>query len=93
MNHGARVFINADHQMALELATGSQLPKDTQLLVALIRKCMPTEMFHPSDLVMDTTYLDIDIRIVRFSGSGHEGVRHIFMRKGAIQTPQDYDGK
>jgi len=85
MKQGARMTIDVDHDMSLVLSKGSQLPKDAQGLVALIRTAMPAEMFDASGSVMDTTYLDADIRIVRFDGSGHQGVRNIFMKKGAMQ--------
>lgn len=85
INQGARMTINDDHDLRIELAKGSTIPSDTQELVGLIHRAMPTEMFDSSNLAMDTTYLDTDIRIVRFTGSRHEGTRNIFMRKGLIQ--------
>jgi len=85
INQGARMTINEDHDLVIKLGTGSKVPSDPQGLVGLIHRAMPTEMFDASNLAMDTTYLDTDIRIVRFTGSRHEGVRNIFMRKGAIQ--------
>lgn len=85
INQGARMTINDDHDLTIQLAKGSAVPKDTQELVGLIHRAMPTEMFDSSNLAMDTTYLDTDIRIVRFTGLRHEGVRNIFMRKGLIE--------
>ncbi len=85
INQGARMTINDDHDLTIQLAKGSAVPNDTQELVGLIHRAMPTEMFDSSNLAMDTTYLDTDIRIVRFTGSRHEGVRNIFMRKGLIE--------
>ena len=77
--------IGDDHDLSISLNKGSALPNDTQELVGLIHRAMPTEMFDSSDLATDTTYLDTDIRIVRFTGARHEGVRNIFMRKGLIE--------
>lgn len=85
INQGARMTINEDHDLAINLGKGSKVPSDMQALVGLIHRAMPTEMFDASNLALDTTYLDTDIRIVRFTGSRHEGVRNIFMRKGALE--------
>jgi hypothetical protein len=85
INQGARMTINKDLDLGIELSRGSVVPKDPQGLVGLINRAMPTELFDSTDLAMDTTYLDTDIRIVRFTGSRHEGVRDIFMRKGLIE--------
>lgn len=85
INQGARITVNDDHNLSINLAKGSSVPKDTQRLVGLIHRAMPTEMFDPSNLAMDTTYLDPDLRIVRFTGVRHEGVRHIFIRKGSVE--------
>jgi hypothetical protein len=85
INQGARMTVNDDHDLRIELDKGSVVPNDTQELVGLIHRAMPSELFDSSDLAMDTTYLDTDIRIVRFTGTRHEGVRNIFMRKGLIE--------
>lgn len=77
--------IDNDLDLKIELKKGSAVPDDTQELVQLIHRAMPTEMFDPSDLAIDTTYLDTDIRIIRYTGARHEGVRNIFMRKGLIE--------
>eukprot|EP00804_Cyclotella_cryptica_P018869 CCRYP_006409-RA/>CCRYP_006409-RA protein AED:0.28 eAED:0.28 QI:0/0/0.5/1/0/0/2/571/79 len=54
------------------------------LLVRLLHRAIPKEMFDPNSHAMDTTYLDADLRIVRLTGAVHEGVRNIFMRQGTI---------
>jgi hypothetical protein len=41
---------------------------------------MPREIFDPTDHAMDTTYMDADLRIVRYTGPIFEGVRNIFVR-------------
>lgn len=50
----------------------------------LLHRALPKEIFDPNGHAMDTTYLDVDLRIVRFTGVTHEGVRNIFMRQGSI---------
>mmetsp|Transcript_15227 Transcript_15227/g.28659 ORF Transcript_15227/g.28659 Transcript_15227/m.28659 type:complete len:291 (+) Transcript_15227:71-943(+) len=85
INQGARMTLNQDHDLTIQLGKGSKVPNDPQALLGLIHRAMPTEMFDSSNLAMDTTYLDTEIRIVRFTGSRHEGVRNIFMRKGTIE--------
>ena len=84
INQGARMTLEDDHDLSISLGKGSKVPSETESLVGLIYRAMPTEMFDASNLAMDTTYVDTEIRIVRFTGSRHEGVRNIFMRKGAI---------
>ncbi len=85
INQGARMTIDEDLDLKIELSKGSSVPKDTQDLVGLIHRAMPTELFDSTELALDTTYLDTDIRIVRYTGARHEGVRNIFMRKGLIE--------
>lgn len=85
INQGARVTFSEDHDLAVKLAKGSSVPQDFEGLVGLIHRAMPTEMFDPSSLAMDTTFLDPDLRIVRFTGVRHEGVRNIFIRKGTVE--------
>ncbi len=84
INQGTRMTLEDDHDLSISLGKGSKVPRETESLVGLIYRPMPTEMFDASNLAMDTTYVDTEIRIVRFTGSRHEGVRNIFMRKGAI---------
>jgi len=60
---------------------GKTLPKDPSRLVGLLYNAIPTELFDPNQLGMDTTFLDVDLRIMRFTGdSKFEGVRNIFVR-------------
>jgi len=83
INQGARMTINDDLDLTIRLSKGSNVPTDTQDLIGLIHRAMPTEMFDNSDLAMDTTFLDTDIKIVRFTGKRHEGVRNIFIRNSS----------
>ena len=68
----------------IEPAKGSNIPKDVPKLVGMLHQTIPTEMFDPDDLAIDTTYVDPDLRIVRFTGKRHEGVRNIFIRSGSV---------
>ena len=42
---------------------------------------MPTEMFDAKELALDTTYVDADFIIFRFTGDRFEGVRNIFIKR------------
>ena len=48
INQGARMTINEDHDLSINLTKGSKLPSDTQKLVNFIRRAMPVELFDPS---------------------------------------------
>lgn len=85
INQGARMNIDLkDH--VLELSRGSKVPTDVEGLVGMLSGAMPSELFDPNELAMDTTYLDEKIRIVRLTGSRLEGVRNVFMRSGAVEV-------
>ena len=81
--------LNDDLDLAIDLRKGSNVPSDMDKLVGLIYRAMPTEMFDASNLALDTTYVDTDLRIVRLTGVRHEGVRNIFIRKGSIEINPD----
>ena len=85
INQGSRLSLGDDLDLKVEIEKGYNPPKDFNNLVLLLQRAMPTEMFDSRDLSLDTTYVDADIRISRFTGSKHEGVRNIFMRKGAFE--------
>ena len=85
INQGARMTTSTGPDLVINLAKGSTVPSDQQGLVGLIYRSMPKELFDSSDLAMDTTYLDTELRIVRWTGSRHEGVRNIFIRSGSVQ--------
>lgn len=85
INQGARMNIDLrDH--VLELARGSKVPQDVQGLVGMLNGAMPSELFDPNELAMDTTYLDGDVRIVRLTGDRLEGVRNVFIRSGSVEV-------
>lgn len=85
INQGARMNIDLkDH--VLELSRGSKVPTDVERLVGMLSGAMPSELFDPNELAMDTTYLDEKIRVVRLTGSRLEGVRNVFMRSGAVEV-------
>ena len=65
---------------------GTPIPRDLPGLVGLIHRAMPKEMFDPAEHAADTTYIDGDFRIVRYTGPRLEGVRDIFVRKGTFQV-------
>jgi hypothetical protein len=79
-NKGARLNIQLDEHILNPI--GQTLPKDASKLVGLLFNSMPLELFDPNRLQMDVTYLDAELRIVRYTGgSGKlEGVRNIFVR-------------
>eukprot|EP00560_Eucampia_antarctica_P004511 CAMPEP_0197831822 /NCGR_PEP_ID=MMETSP1437-20131217/12275_1 /TAXON_ID=49252 ORGANISM="Eucampia antarctica, Strain CCMP1452" /NCGR_SAMPLE_ID=MMETSP1437 /ASSEMBLY_ACC=CAM_ASM_001096 /LENGTH=312 /DNA_ID=CAMNT_0043434909 /DNA_START=180 /DNA_END=1118 /DNA_ORIENTATION=+ len=83
VNQGTRMIIDLDQHL-LEPAKGSKIPKDVQGLVGMLHRAIPKEMFDPEGLAIDTTYADPDVRIVRFTGKRHEGVRNIFFKSGSV---------
>lgn len=85
INQGARMNIDLK-DLVLELSRGSKVPTDVEGLVGMLSGAMPSELFDPNELAMDTTNLDEKIRIVRLTGSRLEGVRNVFMRSGAVEV-------
>lgn len=84
INQGSRMIVDLnDHE--IRPAKGSAIPKDVPRLVGLLRRAIPKEMFDPNGHAIDTSYLDVDLRIVRYTGPNHEGVRNIFIRKGSLE--------
>lgn len=60
---------------------GQTMPDDIEGLMQKLHPSIPEELFYPDRLSIDTTYLDADLRIVRYTGSKRwEGVRNIFLR-------------
>jgi hypothetical protein len=84
INQGARMVVDLDDHI-LRPAKGSKIPEDVPALVGLLHRAMPKEMFDPADHAIDTTYVDGDLRIVRHTGPRLEGVRDIFIRRGALE--------
>jgi len=84
INQGARMTMSLDDNV-LELAKGSKVPQDVEGLVGMLHRAMPKELFDPSELAMDTTYLDANLRIIRFTGARFEGIRNIFVRSGSVE--------
>jgi hypothetical protein len=79
VTQGSRMELQLDDHR-LELSKGSKVPQDVQKLVSLLHRSMPKELFDPTELFADTTYLDADVKIVRYTGRRMEGVRDIFLR-------------
>jgi hypothetical protein len=75
-NQGAARMQISLRDHVIELGKGSKAHKsvvnDVPNLLRLIHKAMPTELFDPNHLGMDTTYLDSDFRIVRFTTMGND---------------------
>jgi hypothetical protein len=70
-------------------ARGSPIPQNIPALVGLLHRSIPPQLFDPSQLIMDTTYVDEDLRIVRYAGytvnrQNLEGVRDVFRRIGNL---------
>ena len=84
INQGARMLLSLEDHV-LKPSRGSRIPQDVQALVGLLHRAMPKELFDPSDHAADTTYLDGNLRIVRYTGPRLEGVRDIFIRRGALE--------
>ncbi|KAL9180172.1 hypothetical protein ACHAXT_008142 [Thalassiosira profunda] len=84
INQGARMVVDLNEH-EVRPARGSKIPSDVPELVGLLHRAIPKEIFDPNAHAMDTTYLDADLRIVRLTGPNHEGVRNIWMRKGALE--------
>lgn len=81
ITQGARRIIEVqDH--VLEPARGSSIPENVPALVGLLHRSIPRELFDPSDHAIDVTYLDANVKIVRYTGRTLEGVRDIFIRQG-----------
>ena len=83
INQGSRMTIQVSDDRQLRPAKiGSKviIPDNVQELVTYLRRSMPREVFDPTDHAMDITYMDADLRIVRYTGPNFEGVRNIFVR-------------
>lgn len=85
-----RLSIDADpdddlRPPVLRPATGSTVPSDVPTLVGLLHRAMSNELFDPTGCAFDTTYLDGELRIVRYAGEKNEGVRNVFVRRNAIR--------
>lgn len=76
---GSRLFLNVKDRV-LKVASRT-LPEDVHGLVNKLQLSIAEEFFDPCHLGVDTTFLDADMRIVRYTGSKRlEGVRNIFIR-------------
>jgi hypothetical protein len=85
INQGARMLLSLEDHV-LKPSRGSKIPQDVQALVGLLHRAMPKELFDPSEHAADTTYLDANLKIVRYTGPRLEGVRDIFIRRGALEV-------
>lgn len=81
---GSRMNMSVrDH--VLRPQTGTPIPTDVPALVGLLHRAMPKELFDPNEHSIDTTYLDGDLRIIRYTGPRFEGVRDILVRRGKLE--------
>ncbi len=83
IHQGSRMNLQVSDDRQLRPAKiGSKviIPDNVQELATYLRQSMPREIFDPSDHAMDITYMDADLRIVRYTGPNFEGVRNIFVR-------------
>ena len=85
IQQGSRSRIVELQNHLLKPATGSTIPQDVPALVGLLHRAMPTQLFDGTDHAMDITYLDGDLRLTRWTGPRYEGVRDIFIRRGAVE--------
>ncbi|GKY92152.1 hypothetical protein MPSEU_000186500 [Mayamaea pseudoterrestris] len=84
ITQGARMVVQEQPDHVLTLAQGSAVPNDAQALVGMLHRSMPKELFDASEHGIDPTYLDADLKIVRYTGPRLEGVRDIFIRRGSL---------
>ena len=82
---GSRMSVQLlDHEIRPN--SGSAIPIDIPKLVGYLHHAIPNELFDPNYHSLDTTYLDANLRIVRYTGpKTNEGVRNIFIRKGSLE--------
>ena len=64
---------------------GQRLPQDCQGVVGYLYRVLPTQVFDPSHHSIDTTYLDGNLKIWRYTGPQYEGVRDIWIRRNALE--------
>jgi len=81
INQGARVLLDLQEHV---LQPKGKIPDNVPALVGLLHRAMPKELFDPSEHATDTTYLDGNLKIVRYTGPKFEGVRDIWIRRGSL---------
>lgn len=84
INQGARMVAELKGHSILP-DVGSRIPADVPKLFGSLARAMPREVFDPDEHALDTTYMDADLRIVRYTGPKHEGVRNVYVRSGSLQ--------
>lgn len=83
VDQSTRMSLQLTGHTVRDITGGPQVPDGDviQRLCSMLIRALPFELFDPNDLLVDTTYVDGDVRIVRHSGSVKlEGVRNIFVR-------------
>jgi hypothetical protein len=71
----------SDIERILQLAPGSSVPHNISQLVSDLQRSIPKELLDLNNHAMDTTYLDTQLRIVRYTGPRYESVRNVWIRK------------
>lgn len=74
-------MIIAVEEYSLTCEPLNKTPKDPQALVAALQRALPREFFDPDEALMDTTYLNPNVRLVCYLGKRFAGVRHVYTRK------------
>jgi hypothetical protein len=82
-SNGRLVWHPESVDRTLLLSPGSARPNNASQLVQWLQRSLAKELFDPTQHAVDTTYLDANVRIVRYSGPRFEGVRNIFVRTEA----------
>ena len=84
ITNGARKSLILD-DMSLDIDKDNTFPRDPQALVGVIANAIPKEMSDPNEDGMDTTYMDLELCIVRLTVPKFKGTRIVFIRKGCVQ--------
>jgi hypothetical protein len=79
-SNGRLVWHPDSVERTLHLSPGSARPNNASQLVHWLQRSLAKELFDPTQHAVDTTYLDANVRIVRYSGPRFEGVRNVFVR-------------
>mmetsp|Transcript_17038 Transcript_17038/g.25794 ORF Transcript_17038/g.25794 Transcript_17038/m.25794 type:complete len:268 (-) Transcript_17038:3633-4436(-) len=85
INQGGRMEVELDGH-TVDLKKKSAVPDDVPALFKLLNRNMPPELFDPNGHGIDTTYVDGDFKITRYTGPAFEGVRNIYIRTSTEQA-------
>mmetsp|Transcript_24831 Transcript_24831/g.28606 ORF Transcript_24831/g.28606 Transcript_24831/m.28606 type:complete len:343 (+) Transcript_24831:73-1101(+) len=85
MNQGISRYNITLNDHTLDLP-GEKRPRDLNKMVQTLMRAMPSELFDPNNIAVDTTFCDSDLRIVRYTGDRYEGYRNLFIRRGQVMV-------